>query len=165
MQGSTNFSYDDPASILQLDNQQVWIESRLFDCRLGLSSFDYIQDCCLIAAYLCTYVMFTGMWSGSLIPGHCSSQLLRKLQQNEHTAEWTGSDDLLFWLLCIGGAFAPQGIIRSEYVVLLNGTYNEQLEPMADTWNVAEMRLKSFIWSDKAMGERCRMFWEESCSF
>jgi hypothetical protein len=165
MRDSLDFHYDDPASILYFDNQQAWTESRLYNCRKALSQSDYVLDCCLIAAYLCTYVMFTDIWGGSLIPGHCSSQLLRRLQQKELDNQWIGNKDLLFWLLCIGGAFAPRGIIRSDYVVLLNGTHCDQLGPMTDTWSGAETHLKLFFWSEKAFRERCKTFWEESCSF
>jgi hypothetical protein len=165
MRDSPDFQFNDPASLIRLDNQQAWAESRLYNFRKALGHSDYMLECSLIAAYICTYFMYTDMWGGSLIPGRCSSQLFQRLQQNDlFETQWVGHEDLLLWLLCIGGAFAPRGsITRAEYVVLLNGTYFEQLGLLEEPWSEVETKLKGFIWSEKLFGDRCRLFWEE-CS-
>jgi hypothetical protein len=166
MRDTPDFYVNDPASLLRLDNQQAWAESRLYNFRKALGPSDYVLECCLIAAYICTYFMYTDMWGGSLIPGRCSSQLLRRLEQIDlFETQWVGHNDLLLWLVCIGGAFAPRGSInRAEYVVLLNSPYSEQLGLLDEAWSEVEMRLKGFIWSDKIFGDRCRLFWEECCA-
>jgi hypothetical protein len=161
---SLAFHSQGPMNNLQLDNQQAWIESRIHETRIRLSTNDDLLECCLVAAYLCTYLMYTDIWHGSLIPEHCSSQLLRKLQQMTSTSEWNGKEELLLWLVCMGGAFAPRGILRSEYSVLMNGAYHERLLPLTDAWESVESCLKMFFWSGKMFGEPCKVYWAETCS-
>jgi hypothetical protein len=164
MRDSPACQSQDPRTIRQFDNQQAWIESKIHETRSRLSENEYLLECCLIVAYLCTYLMYTDVWHGSLIPEHCSSQLLRKLQQMTSSTKWNGKQDLLLWLVCMGGAFTSRGIMRSEYSVLMNGTYHEQIHPLAETWESVESRLKMFFWSEKAFREPCRVFWAETCS-
>jgi hypothetical protein len=162
---SSEFRCKDAISILNIDNQQAWIESRIYSLRQTLSSSDYILDCCLIAAYLCTYAMFTDIWDSRLIPSHCSSQLLRKLQLSESSLEWIGHEDLLLWLLCMGGALVSPRVIATEYAVLLNGTFGVQLRPLIDSWSNLESCLRQFIWSERAFRDSCKAFWQNNCSF
>jgi hypothetical protein len=164
MRDSPTYLSKDAVTTLRLDNQQAWIESRIYESRLRLSGNDYLLECCLITGYLCTYLMYTDVWHGNLIPQHCSSQLLQKLQQTSYTPEWTGKEDMLLWLVCMGGAFAARGTMRAEYWVLINGTHHEQLRPLTGRWENVESCLKMFFWSEKAFRKPCKVFWEETCS-
>ena len=51
--------YRTPEYILQLDNQQAWLESRLEDYRRKHFGESHMLDCVLIVEYLCAYLMYT----------------------------------------------------------------------------------------------------------
>ncbi len=55
---------DDAVTISQIDNQQAWIESRLWALPKG-SSF---QECCNYAAYLSANILCCKVWRTSAIP-------------------------------------------------------------------------------------------------
>lgn len=158
---SHSFCSSDLISIYHIDNQQASIESRLHNLREQLDETDYVVDCCIIAAYLCIYVMYTSIWEGHIIPFHCSSQLLRNLQKSRFDSRWNGKEALLTWMIYLGGSFAPLGVIRSEYAVLITGTYAKPVESFSKTWNTLEKCLKRFLWSN-AFSSRCRELWEET---
>jgi hypothetical protein len=92
---------------------------------------------------------------------HLSLQLLCKLQEANNDLVWDDRPDLLAWLLHIGGAFAPPGTIRSDYVVLLHMNRNTRLRGLYESWPELLAILKKFIWSEKAFMSQVKAFWEE----
>jgi hypothetical protein len=64
MRDSPIFKYDDTASMVQMDNHQGWIQSRL--CELPEQQF--IQECCRLAAYLCASTLCCKIWRTSVMP-------------------------------------------------------------------------------------------------
>lgn len=166
MRDSTDWSMD-TFSLVHIDNQQAWIESRLYWCRKTAGGNDEPVDCCVLAAYLCTYVLYADTWRNSMIPSHCSAQLLEILQRSaEAPADvWDGNDELLLWVLMIGGAFIPRGPITNEYYRILLEGFRGRLKPLTQSWEQVESTLCRFVWSDKIFKERCRAFWEDRPPF
>jgi len=156
---STDPCYRTPDLILHLDNQQGWIESRLEEYRRLHFGRDPVLDCVLIVAYLCAYLMYTDIWRNNFIPELCSSHLLRKLL-NTSNMKWTGNEDMLLWILCMGGAYASANL-RPQYAELVNCTFYTQLQPLTKTpaWLEVERCLRMFIWSGKTFGPPARAFW------
>ncbi|KAJ5125678.1 N-ethylmaleimide reductase [Penicillium atrosanguineum] len=93
---------------------------------------------------------------------HLSLQLLCKVQQTSDDLVWNDWPDLLAWLLHIGGAFAPEGAIRSGYVELLQSNHRSRLQDLYTSWSELLEILKQFIWSEKAFMSQVKAFWDES---
>ena len=74
---------------------------------------------------------------------------------------WDEHLDLLVWSLHIGGAFAPVGVIRSDYIALLRLKKSSQFEGMYGSWPELLEILRRFIWSDKAFSSLVKAFWVE----
>ncbi|KAH8654156.1 hypothetical protein BGZ60DRAFT_161832 [Tricladium varicosporioides] len=154
---SALFGVEDVISMAHIDNHQASIQSRL----VSLPNRSSISECCHLAAYLCSTMLRCKLWRTSIIPSHLSSQLLCKLQQANHDPVWNDQPDLLTWLLYIGGAFAPTGTIRSDYVVLLHLNSSTRLKGLYTSWPELLEILKKFIWSEKAFMSQVKAFWEE----
>lgn len=64
----------DTISIMHLDSHQASIESRLYNLGSGSTRFvNPILYCCLLASYLCTYMLFT-----EGLEGQCDSTVLER---------------------------------------------------------------------------------------
>lgn len=159
----SEFNPPDAIAIRHLDNQQAWIESRLYQCYRASDQTDHVVISVILAAYLCTYSLFSEVWTGQWIPSHCSSQLLRSIQHTGHGDYWKGNEELLVWLLMAGGAFAQPGLARSEYAVILHRNYHDGLAHLLSSWDDIEGLLKTFIWSEALFSARGREFWEACC--
>jgi hypothetical protein len=96
------------------------------------------------------------------LQAHISAQLLAKLQQSNEDPIWDDHPHLLLWLLFIGGAFAPPGIVRSNYSVLLASKNNTTLGSLCGSWPEVLGVLDQFIWSERAFKSPVNMFWEEN---
>lgn len=90
-----------------------------------------------------------------------SSQLLCKLEHTKEDPFWNDHSDLLLWLLCIGGAFAPPGPVRSGYVVLLRSSNTAGFSNMYESWEELLEILKQFTWSEKAFRLPVKALWDE----
>ncbi|KAI5461940.1 hypothetical protein BGZ63DRAFT_413433 [Mariannaea sp. PMI_226] len=139
------FSGGDVLSMAYINNHQASIQSRL----VGLGDVSLVMECCYLAAYLCSSMLCCTVWCALVIPSHVSSQLLRKLQQASDDPIWDDNPDLLLWLLYIGGSFAPEGIVLSDYVTLLQ-LRQDLLGDLHRSWPELLSTLKQFIWSDDA---------------
>lgn len=93
---------------------------------------------------------------------HLSLQLLCKLQEAHDHVGWDRGPDLLAWLLYIGGAFAPAGAIRSDYMALLRLHQGTRLWGLYTSWPDLLQILERFIWSEKVFLSQVKAFWEES---
>ena len=165
-------------SMAYIDNHQANIQSRL----VGLSSHSSFSECCHLALYLCSTMLRCKIWRTSVIPvsqahqyfvclcsiliaheqSHLSLQLLCKLQQVNDDSIWDEHPGLLVWMLYIGGAFAPDGTIRSDYVALLHENRKTRLRDLYTSWPELLEILKQFIWSEKAFESQVEAFWKET---
>lgn len=105
------------------------------------------------------------LWVSILIAyeqSHLSLQLLSKLQQVNDDSIWDEHPGLLAWMLYIGGAFAPDGTIRSDYVALLHKNRKTRLRDLYTSWPELLEILKQFIWSEKAFASQVEAFWKET---
>ncbi|KAM5368079.1 hypothetical protein ACJZ2D_009683 [Fusarium nematophilum] len=155
---SALFGTEDVMSMAYVDNHQASIQSRLVSLPNGSS----ISQCCHLAAYLCSAMLRCKLWRASTIPSHLSLQLFCKLHQGNDDAVWDDLPELLAWLLNIGGAFAPMGTIRSDYVALLHKNRRTRLRGLYSSWPELLDILKQFIWSEKAFMSQVKAFWEET---
>ncbi|PMD45856.1 putative N-ethylmaleimide reductase [Hyaloscypha variabilis F] len=156
---SPYFGPQDVISMARIDNHQASIQSRL----VSLQKRSAISECCHLAAYLCSAMLRCKLWRESTIPSHLSLQLLNKLQQANNDPVWDDRPELLTWLLYIGGAFAPTGRIRSDYVVLLDVNRSSRLAGLYTSWPELLEILKQFIWSEGAFMAQVKAFWGEIC--
>jgi len=69
---------------------------------------------------------------------------------------------LLLWLLYIGGAFAPAGTVRSDYVLLLRSNNAARFGDLYKSWPELLEILKQFTWSEKAFMSQFKALWEET---
>jgi hypothetical protein len=92
---------------------------------------------------------------------HVSTQLLRKLEQANDNPIWDDHPDLLLWLLYIGGAFAPTGVVRSNYVMLLRSNNATRFRNFGRSWPELLEILKQFTWSERAFMLPVKALWKE----
>lgn len=101
------------------------------------------------------------LWEHSLTcKSNITAQLLKEIEKVRLEPVWDEHADLLIWLICIGGVFAPDGPVRSGYTALLRSTSFERPgldDSRSDTSDI----LNQFIWSDLAFGSAVRKFLEE----
>ncbi|KFY62066.1 hypothetical protein V496_04752 [Pseudogymnoascus sp. VKM F-4515 (FW-2607)] len=107
-------------------------------------------------------LQWTRVWCSLVIPFHVSSQLLCEIQQAIDDPIWDDHPDLLLWLLYIGGAFAPEGAIRSDFVSLLRSNNSARFGDSNRSWPELLEMLKRFIWSEKAFTPQGKALWEET---
>jgi hypothetical protein len=69
---------------------------------------------------------------------------------------------LLLWLLYIGGAFAPKGLVRSAYVALLRSNTAARCKELYRSWPELLAILTQFIWSEKAFMSQVEALWQET---
>ncbi|KAI0203295.1 hypothetical protein F4808DRAFT_39600 [Astrocystis sublimbata] len=148
----------DLSSMALINNHTASMQSRL----MGLTDVSSIMTCCRLATYLCSQMLCCKTWCSLVIPPHVSSQLLRSLQQANKDAVWDDHDDLLVWLIYIGGAFASAGAVRSDYVAMLRSNSAVGSGGLHQSWPEVLAILKEFIWSDKAFKRPVKAFWEEA---
>jgi hypothetical protein len=106
-------------SALQIDKAQVSIESRLFSLQDATRSLGPISECCRLALYFCTYLLYTGLRSGGFIPIQLLTQLRTLLFQTSMESVWDSAPDLFLWVLLIGGVLVEPAQ-KDEYITMLN---------------------------------------------
>jgi hypothetical protein len=141
---SATVQSDGDFSLASLDNQQAWIESRLFNLRS--ESADPILQCSIIAATITAYVLFSEIWQNSTIPCHLSGQLLVKLQQDLEWPGWEDCADLLLWTLSVGHSNTVNEERRSAYAALIYQTHWTKLYPYLSSREVLVKTLDLFVW-------------------
>ncbi|KAL4995584.1 hypothetical protein BDV10DRAFT_202876 [Aspergillus recurvatus] len=148
----------DATLMLHINKHIASVQSRL----IALSRLSQLQQCCRLAAYLCSVTLCCKVWCELVIPSHISSQLLIELRETRDALIWDENPELLVWLLYIGGAFAPVGPIRSGYLDLLRQHNATMLAQDYCSWPQVYEGMKQFIWSDKAFVEPVRALWQEA---
>ncbi|KAI8950416.1 hypothetical protein F4801DRAFT_345346 [Xylaria longipes] len=148
----------DATVMARINNHIASIQSRL----VGLLDASPIMSCCRLAAYLCSSMLCCKVWCSLVIPPHVSSELFRALQQANDDPVWNDHPDLLLWLLYLGGAFAPAGAMRSNYIALLRSNNASRFGDLYEPWSELLGILKKFTWSGKAFLTQFKAFWEEA---
>ncbi|RAL06947.1 uncharacterized protein BO97DRAFT_481602 [Aspergillus homomorphus CBS 101889] len=143
----------DAIGMLHINNHTASIQSRL----MIFSSLSPVQECCRLAAYLCSITLCCKIWCELVLPSHISSQLLFKVQEMCKDGATAIRDcfDLLVWLLYIGGAFAPVGLARDRYLDLLLAICPDL------SWPELHAYLRRYIWSDDAFLVPVSALWRE----
>ncbi|KAL3479278.1 hypothetical protein BJX99DRAFT_268676 [Aspergillus californicus] len=160
---NSNYTTKDSDAMLmaRINNHTASIQSRL----VSLPRFSDLQECCRLAAYICSVMLCCQIWGGLVIPHQISTTLLITLQRTLSDPKniWTQHPDLLIWLLYIGGAFAPRGPIRDGYINLLRSCSNNgaRLGALYRSWSELLAILRRFIWSDRGILGPVRGVWEE----
>ncbi|EHK49312.1 hypothetical protein TRIATDRAFT_176093, partial [Trichoderma atroviride IMI 206040] len=147
----------DSPSLLHLDNYQASIESRLYSHFLTTGESNGILAGCILALYLCTYMLFSEVWAGHFIPSHMSSNLLRVLRDAKKSILWDTNRDAMLWCTIVGGTFAQQGVTRSEYILLL---HQSGYGTLPSAWKETESFLEQFLWSKRVFYGPGRAFWD-----
>ncbi|KAL2802077.1 hypothetical protein BJX63DRAFT_426334 [Aspergillus granulosus] len=145
----------DAMFMLHINNHTASVQSRL----AALSDLSELQECCRLAAYLCSVMVCCKVWCELVIPSHISSELLHNIHRATESGIWAENPELLVWLLYIGGAFAPTGTTRSAYLTLLRSKNTVSLHSSGTGLRIL---LKKFIWSDKAFVAPTRALFEEA---
>jgi hypothetical protein len=158
------FNPPDALHVRHVDNQQAWIESRLYDMHALTDSANHFTRSCILTAYLITYELFSEIWAAELIPGHCAAMLLRHLDDAQHCLNWVGHEELLTWMLFVGGTFASSSAIRRQYAALIHGPYRAKVACHFLCWDNLQILLKTFFWSDTLFNARAKQFWDASCT-
>ncbi|KAL6910084.1 hypothetical protein GGI43DRAFT_389280 [Trichoderma evansii] len=154
---SSDVDLDDSPSLLHLDNHQAWVESRLYSHFLTTDESNGVLAGCILALYLCTYMLFSEVWAGHFIPSHISSNLLRVLRDAKKSILWEANRDAMLWCTIIGGTFAQLGVTRSEYILLL---HQSGYGTLPSAWKETENFLEKFLWSKKVFYGPGKAFWD-----
>ena len=157
----TEVDQRDAVSIMHLDNHQASVESRLYDIgKDPQESENPALYSCIVAAYLCTYMLFTDVWSSGRIPSHLTSRLLGTLRSSRIIDRRIEHWSLFLWVTCIGGTFATSGNKQREYSLLLN----QQIKFRASELTESGLHdiLQNFVWSEKTFGKRLTVLMQES---
>ncbi|KAL7902837.1 hypothetical protein HDV63DRAFT_384728 [Trichoderma sp. SZMC 28014] len=148
---------DDPTSLLHLDNHQASIESRLYSHFLTTDESSGVLAGCILALYLCTYMLFSEVWAGHFIPSHMSAKLLRVLRDTKKSNSWEINRDAMLWCTIVGGTFAQLGVTRSEYILLL---HQSGYGTLPSAWKETESFLEKFLWSKKVFYGPGKALWD-----
>ena len=140
----------------KMGNTQALLEGRLHELRQSTS--DDLLISCIIAAFLCVYACWTSIWNSALIPRGLSTQLLHHIRCWQRV-EPLHDDDLLFWLVHIGKAFAMDTHVRYGLDELLKST-RKAVADLPKGGIQAEKLLHRFIWSDAFYQSEGGWFWQ-----
>ncbi|EWZ52457.1 hypothetical protein FOZG_02225 [Fusarium oxysporum Fo47] len=146
-----------PVSTININSHTASIQSRL----QALPNTCPISKACHLAAYMCSVMLCCKVWCALVIPSNVTAQLLREVENIRDEPVWDEHADLLLWLICIGGVFAPDGPVRSGYTALLRSTGFERPSQHCSSSDTNEI-LNQFIWSDLAFESAVGKFLEES---
>lgn len=86
---------------------------------------------------------------------------MNKIKQDNGRALWDAHPNILIWVLCMGGSFAPTKSIRTYYVELLHSDEYAHYNRPIMSWPGLLAVLKQFIWSDIAFMKPVKAFWED----
>ena len=163
MRDSQECDPQDYETMIRIDNGQAWNESRLFNIGHMTDNLGFLVKCCLTVAYLCSYALYSEIWSGTFITSRLSSRLLLQLEEAEGDPQWSTNPKLVLWLVYIGAAFSEDREARSGFVNLLQTLQSESAETCdAKNWKQTLQTLRLFIWSDKVFYSRCWSVWRET---
>lgn len=147
----------DTSQLERLDSQQAWIESRLEQMRHQREN--PLLRCCVLAALLCAYGLFTDIWGGDILASRLSARLLDEIHAMDTWSGWQDHADLLLWLLNIGTTSTFDDTVRRAYERLCNERHRALLRPISRSWDELDTQLRKFIWSDEVHVASVGGFW------
>jgi hypothetical protein len=154
-----------PIDVFPVDNNQANLESRLVDllyqCRNSIHNTDPWYEACVLAAYICTYKLSTGIWMGCYIPEFCINHIVRLVTQVPRSPQWLPSPSLLMWLLFVSGGMTDRKELRTPIAELIRKLFPNNSEDLGQEWELLRVSLKTFIWCEHSMGQKVFMFWKE----
>jgi hypothetical protein len=154
-----------PLDIFPIDNDQANLESRLVDLltdhRNQTSDIDPWYEASILAVYICTYKLCTGIWMGCYIPEICIHQIIRTITQIPRGLQCSPVPDLLQWILFVSGGMTDRKDLRSQIAQLIHEMLPTQSTDHDQTWETLRCTLSAFIWCEHIMEERILQFWEE----
>lgn len=151
------FALSDPTESLErFDNVQAQLEGRLHNLRQATS--DHMLICCIVATQLCVYGYWDGVWNASLIPRELSRTILHHLRCCQRQ-DWE-DEDLFFWLVNVGKAFAIEARVRNGLDQLWLKRHCSTGKSTFPPWYRAKYILSNFIWSEVLRSEKGGWFWE-----
>jgi hypothetical protein len=146
------------------ENIQYYIESRLIDLlgeQQASPTVDHMLQACILAAFLCTYMLSLGIWEGCFIPDFAAIKILSLINQSKEDPRWFQQNELLMWILGAAGALTRKSSYKTMALVMIRNMFCEHLKGMHDTLEDYEDNFKKFIWSEHAMKEPVRRFWAD----
>jgi hypothetical protein len=154
-----------PLDVFPIDDDQANLESRLVDllreCRRPAHVTDPWYEASILAAYICTYKLSTGIWMGCFIPEICITQMLRLILQIPRNPQWKPAPNLLLWLLFVSGGMTDRRDIRKPIVQLIHEIFVHPSVDPSQGWETLKPKLRSFIWCEHTMGQKIRNFYKE----
>jgi hypothetical protein len=154
-----------PLEVFPVDNDQANLESRLVDLLIGCRNPTYDSDpwfeASILAVYICTYKLATGIWLGCYIPEICIHQILYAVTQLPRGPQWSPAPDLLQWILFVCGGMTDREDIRSPVVQLIREMFPTHSPGSNQTWESLKHNMSSFIWCEHTMERQIFRFWKE----
>jgi hypothetical protein len=154
-----------PLDIFAIDNDQANLESRLVDllteCRCSTQATDPWYEASILAAYICTYKLSTGIWLGCFIPEICITQMLRLILRIPGSSQWKPAPNLLLWLLFVSGGMTDRRDVRTPIVHLIHKMFDHPSVDPNQGWETLKMNLMSFIWCEHTMEQKVLIFYKE----
>ncbi|KAH6959315.1 hypothetical protein DER45DRAFT_257878 [Fusarium avenaceum] len=149
-------------------NSQANLEIRLVDLlsKTARSSTqkqeDLIYRACLFAAYLCTYRLSSGLWAGHFAPEICVTEILSCMTAfTRHMSPWNFAPAVSFWLLHVAGGLTKSQLHKDQAAVLVKRYRSFYSSGYSLDWEVVRLKLKEFIWCERAMAKSLNNFWQQ----
>jgi hypothetical protein len=146
------------------EDYQYCVQSRLVDLAVShqaLPITDPIYEACIFAAFMCVYMLSTGIWEGCFIPDFAAIKVLGCISEANHDPRWIQSKKLLLWLLVVTGGLTRKSSVKAMASMMIRSSFNSILAGTYDDWDELKCTLTTFIWSGNAMERHVRRFWDE----
>jgi hypothetical protein len=155
----------EPRDVFPVDNDQANLESRLIglliDCRHSTYDSDPWYEAVILAVYICTYNLSTGIWMSCYIPDICVDQILHAITKSPRGPHWSPAPDLLQWILFVSGGMTDRRDVRSRIAQLIREMLPVSPETSSRSWVTLKRSLTTFIWCEHTMEKRISLFWKE----
>jgi hypothetical protein len=118
-----------------------------------------MQECIRVVA------LIYANWALLLVVGYyriherLASQLAKALGRTDLDSDWIGMEELLLWILYVGGAVCT-GITERRWFVGWAFRIGRKLS--LGSWNEARELLTTFFWNEKICERPCRQIWTET---
>jgi hypothetical protein len=149
-----------------IDFDQANLESRLVDllskCKHSQQNIDPWYKASILAAYVCTYELSTGIWTNCFIPEVCIQRILGLITQSLQSSRSTPLPDLVLWLLFVCGGMTKRRDLRTKAMQLIREGFHDSSRSGNQRWEELILIMKSFIWCKHTMQRRVFTFWDET---
>jgi hypothetical protein len=154
-----------PLELFPMDDDQANLESRLADLLICYRKPEVDSDpwyeSSILAVFICTYKLATGIWMGCYIPEICIHQILHAITQLPPGSRWSTAPGLLQWILFVCGGMTDRKDIRVRISQLIHEILPPHPKGSVQTWESLRGTLSGFIWCEYTMENRIFRFWKE----